>query len=127
MHAPQSKFFNSEDEYVNYLASLIPERSQKVNFYGNGFTGTIRTKLVRQVREGRNRVEFFSTNEIHDRFLIKDKRYGKMIGASFGGIGHKLFLILEIPPNDVRDICVELRRIRNSQGSFNRVARSPSP
>jgi hypothetical protein len=45
-----------------------------------------------------------ATTLIHDRFWIKDRSAGIVVGTSLGGIGRKLCLINPIPDDDVREL-----------------------
>jgi hypothetical protein len=45
-----------------------------------------------------------STSLIHDRFWIKNRNSGIVVGTSLGGLGNKLCLITEILPTDIIEL-----------------------
>jgi hypothetical protein len=120
MSPPKSGFYDSDENYINRVISLIPPESKRINLYGNyASLRRIQQPMTQKMRRGRPNRQFnyFYTDTIHDRYIIKDKRWGKMIGTSFGGIGNKFFTILDLPAEDVQSICGELERIRETGGS----------
>jgi hypothetical protein len=102
--------FKSADDYVEFIANLIPATARHVKLYGAGYTKAIRTALKRKLKEGRT-LDIFDTFHIHDRYVIKDYSEGRMLGTSFGGFHNKIFTILPLPREDVQRILTFLRWI----------------
>ena len=95
----RTPLFHSTDEYVNFVCGLIPRTARHVKFFGNGHTSKIKSALRCRLKEGRQ-LDMFSTDLIHDRYIIKDNTEGRMIGTSFGGFGNKIFTVLPLPRED---------------------------
>jgi hypothetical protein len=112
--APNNKLphtlFESDDDYVEFIASLLPAVARHVKFYGAGYTKKIKTALKRKLKDGRT-LDIFDTSHIHDRYVIKDYSEGRMIGTSFGEFHNKIFTILPLPRDDVQRIVTFLRWI----------------
>ena len=67
-----------------------------------------------KLKEGRN-VTIYDTNLIHDRYILKNNSEGKMIGTSFGGIGNKVFTVLDLPREDVTTLKRYLHQIEQQE------------
>lgn len=114
MHRPKSGLYKSDEDYVSYISSLIPETVKSIKFYGQGFTSEVKSKLLMSLKEGRN-ILFFSTPEIHDRYIIKDLDECRIIGTSFGGMGNKIFTVLPLPNEDLATLKKYLRQIEKNE------------
>jgi hypothetical protein len=105
-----STLFKSTDDYVQFISNLLPATARHVKLYGNGYTGKIKTAIRRKLKAGRT-LDFFYTNDIHDRYIIKNNAEGRMLGTSFGGFVSKIFTILPLPREDTQRILAFLRLI----------------
>ena len=114
LKGPGAKIYSSEEDYIDYFSSLFPASATKIKIFGNGFKTSIRKKMKAKLKEGRS-ITFFDTNMIHDRYIIKDNTEGRMIGTSFGGLGNKVFTVLELPKEDVVTLSRYLRKIEQQE------------
>lgn len=114
MHPKTAALFKSDDDYIGYINRLLPKSAHSVDFFGNGFTGRIRKALLHEVKEGRQ-VRFYDTNSIHDRYIIRDRNDGRMLGTSLGGFGNKIFTILDLPATDTKTLVTYLDKLRRKQ------------
>jgi hypothetical protein len=89
--------FRSEDDYVDFIAGLVPATTRHVKLCGAGYTKKIKSALKRKLKEGRT-LDIFDTFHIHDRYVIKNYSEGRMLGTSFGGFHNKIFTMLPLPP-----------------------------
>lgn len=103
---------HSDDAYIESIASLLPSTATSVNVYGHKFKAKVRSGLKRRLKNGRS-LRIYYSNEIHDRYIIKDGTEGKMFGASFGGFGTKIFTALDLPAEDTRRLVEFLSTITN--------------
>jgi hypothetical protein len=78
--------FRSEDDYVDFIAGLVPATARHVKLYGAGYTKKIKSALKRKLKEGRT-LDIFDT--FHDRYVIKNYSEGRMLGTSFGGLSSR--------------------------------------
>lgn len=106
---PSSGLFSSDDDYIEYLVDLIPSSASKVWLFGDrsNQNTSIKNKIQTALRTRRATgclVRTFATANIHDRYIIRDGKAGKMIGASFNGFGRKIFTMLDLPAEDVAQI-----------------------
>jgi GYF domain 2 len=67
--------FRSEDDYVDFIAGLVPATARHVKLYGAGYTKKIKSALKRKLKEGRT-LDIFDTFHIHDRYVIKNAQAG---------------------------------------------------
>jgi hypothetical protein len=95
--------FPTVTAYVEYIDGLVPASVKHLKMFSCGFEKPIKTALRRKLKEGRM-LEIFDTNEIHDRYIIRDDKEGLMIGTSFGGFGSKIFTVLPLPAADTAKI-----------------------
>jgi len=102
-----SDLYRDVEIYADALAGLIPASAKRLDLYTNSYENAVRPIVLRAFKEGRN-VRHFSSDRIHDRFVLKDGSTGKMIGTSFGGFGRKFFGMLDLEPNDVATVLREL-------------------
>lgn len=93
------KLFESSGEYVEFVANFIPSSARQVKLFGCGYSSKIKRALREKLKEGRQ-LQIFDTEEIHDRYIIKDNVEGRMIGTSIGGFGSKVFTVLPLPRED---------------------------
>jgi hypothetical protein len=116
MHPKKSPLFKSDEDYVRYVRNLIPKTARKVDFFGNGFTQRVKSRMLREVSCGPE-IRFYDTKTIHDRYIIRDRKFGRMIGTSLGGFGNKLFTVLDLPPRDTTALLAYLDKIRRQPAS----------
>ena len=93
----------TQDDYIDSIVSLIPSTTTTIGIYGENYTSDV----VKKLREKLTNVKSLKLNkshEIHDRYIIKDSKYGKMFGTSFGGFGRKIFTALDLPEEDTQKI-----------------------
>jgi hypothetical protein len=102
-------FANVED-YVRALAAIFPQSVKRLDLYTNGWANGVRTPVLDALKDGR-RVRHFSSDDLHDRFIIKDRQEAKAIGTSFGGFGAKFFALLDLSPQDAAEVRSELSRL----------------
>ncbi|MBB3302844.1 hypothetical protein FHT72_006825 [Rhizobium sp. BK077] len=103
----RSDLYQSVEDYAQALAKLIPASAKQLDLYTNSYQSAVRPVVLNALKEGRN-VRHFSTNLLHDRFVLKDGSEGKMIGTSFSGFGRKFFGMLDLEPTDVAAVRREL-------------------
>ena len=99
-----------DNGYADFVVQLLPASAKRVKLFGCGFTTKIKTLLLRRLKEGRM-VQCFDTNEIHDRYVIRDDQDGRMLGTSFGGLGSKISTVLPLPPDDTVVLLYNLAKI----------------
>ncbi|OCJ08618.1 hypothetical protein A6U86_27265 [Rhizobium sp. AC27/96] len=102
-----SDLYKDVSEYADELAKLLPASAKRVDLYTNSYANAVRPVVLSALKQGRN-VRHFSSDKLHDRFVIKDGSHGKMIGTSFGGFGRKFFGMLDLESGDVATIRQEL-------------------
>jgi len=122
---PKHPLFLSADEYVDFVANLIPRTARHVKLYGMGYTKTIQAALKSKLEINRT-LNIFDTPFIHDRYVIKDYSEGRMLGTSFGGFHNKIFTILPLPREDVERILSFLRLIE-AQVSIDELEDKAAP
>nr|CAD6437781.1 hypothetical protein REQ54_04266 [Rhizobium sp. Q54] len=96
--------------YAEALVKLIPATAKRLDLYTNSYQNVVRPVVLNALKQGRN-VRHFSSDKLHDRFVLKDGTYGKMIGTSFGGFGQKFFSMLDLEPDDVATVRQELQKL----------------
>jgi len=111
MKFPPSPMFASVEEYAQALGNIFPPSVKHVDLFYNGYSKKVRPSVKRQLKEGRRLIEF-NRCAIHDRFVVKDGREGKLIGTSFGGFGKKFFALIDLPSSDVKQLRAELDTLR---------------
>jgi hypothetical protein len=116
MHPKKSALFSSDDDYINYVKRLLPKSARSVDFFGTGFTRRIKTRMLRETKHGRQ-VRFFDTNLIHDRYIVRDRAHGRMLGTSLGGFGDKIFTMLDLPTEDTKALTIYFDKIRRDLGA----------
>jgi hypothetical protein len=99
------------DEYAESIIYLIPPSVMEIDLYTNSYTAKVRKAILNPLKHCRI-IRHFNSNEIHDRFIIKDGLDGKMIGTSFGGFGRKFFSIVDLSLEDTLTVKRELYAIR---------------
>ena len=109
-HYPSSDLFKTVEDYAAGLRNIFPASVKDIDVYSNSYTTSVRRCVLKKMKDGRN-VRHFSSHEIHDRFVIKDGKEGRLIGTSFGGFGRKFFAMIDLPPHDVCDVVSELRKL----------------
>jgi hypothetical protein len=105
-----SKFYGSIEVYANEMEKIIPSSVSDIDIFSNSYRSLVRKSVFKRLKLGR-KVRHFSSHEIHDRFVIKDGKEGKLIGTSFGGFGRKFFAMVDLPPSDVHKVVSQLREL----------------
>jgi hypothetical protein len=105
--------FKSYEDYAERLLRLFDPDTKNIRIFCDRFNDGTKKAICEPLKEGRS-VEVFSSRAIHDRFIIKDDRYGKMIGASMQGFGGKIFAVLDLPEEDVAQLLSLLHQIPNT-------------
>ena len=105
-----SPMFPDLEAYVSALTRIVPQSVQRLDLYTNGYAAAVRTPLLRALKEGRS-VRHFSSDALHDRFVIKDQCEAKVIGTSFGGFGNKFFALIDLSSSDTADVRTHLRNL----------------
>lgn len=105
-----TRLFPDVETYAEAIADLFPKSAKKVDLYTNSYSQKVRPAVLQRLKEGRN-VRHFSSNHLHDRFLIRDQSAGKVLGTSLGGFGRKFFAVVDLDPADVTDVVAELRSL----------------
>ena len=95
-----SALFPTVDSYAEAIAGLFPKSVTKIDLYSNSYSKKVRPAVLEALKPGRN-VRHFSSDQLHDRFLLKDKTGGKVLGTSLGGFGRKFFAVVDLDPADV--------------------------
>ncbi len=106
---PTAMFANVE-AYVRALKGIFPQSVKRLDLYTNGWANAVRTPVLDALKDGR-RVRHFSSDDLHDRFIIKDRQTAKAMGTSFGGFGAKFFALLDLSPRDAVEVRSELSRL----------------
>lgn len=96
--------------YADGLAGLFPATVKSIDLYTNSYAKVVRPTVLRALKAGRS-VRHFSSPDLHDRFVIKDRVDGMLLGTSFGGFGNKFFALLDLPRNDVAALRTELQEL----------------
>lgn len=105
-----SDMFPDVDAYTEAIAGLFPKSARKIDLYTNSYSQKVRPAVLRRLKEGRN-VRHFSSDQLHDRFLLKDRTKGKVLGTSLGGFGRKFFAVVDLAPADVSEVVDQLRAL----------------
>ena len=124
LHFRPSKMFTDQTAYINAVSRIFPKSVTEIDLYVTGFTSTVKTEMLRSLKEGRS-VRLFDTEGLHDRFILKDRYEGKVIGTSFGGLGNKFFFTENIPSDDTVEIRKELQRLAPFPTQLNRGGNTP--
>lgn len=103
------------DEYVNGVCDYIPNSLEKISVYSNG-TPPIKVvdKFIEVLSKKSIELIRFESNEIHDRFIIKNKKSAKIMGTSFTGLGLKLSIFVDLPDDDLQDLLEFLEPIQKA-------------
>ncbi|EAR25548.1 hypothetical protein A20C1_04756 [marine actinobacterium PHSC20C1] len=103
-----------EDEYSEFLASLIAPILEPganviciVNTHSNKAVESAVAGHLEHLVPGVT-VEIHQSDDFHDRFWISGRSQGVVVGASFNGLGRKLFFIDTLEQSDVDSIVAEL-------------------
>lgn len=115
---PTAMFAHVHD-YVRAVSGIFPASVERLDIYTNGWANSVRTPMLSALKEGR-RVRHFSSNDLHDRFIIKDRREAKAIGTSFGGFGAKFFALVDLSLEDATEVRAELSRLCRFPAQLNR-------
>lgn len=107
------------DAYAQKIASLFPKSVRSLDVYTNSYAKAVKPPVFRALKEGRS-VRHFSSHELHDRFIIKDRLEAKMMGTSFGGFGSKFFALLDLPAADVQAVRNNLKELCPFPMNLNR-------
>lgn len=110
LHFQPSSLYRSVEDYTTSIEKIFPASVKDVDIFSNSCTTSVRSCVMKKLKIRRN-VRHFSSHEIHDRFVIKDGREGKLIGTFFGGFGGKFFAMIDLPPDDVREVISQLRKL----------------
>lgn len=119
LHFRPSAMFGDLTAYVDAISGIFPATVTAVDLYGTGFTGKVKTELLNALKDGRN-VRVFDAQGLHDRFILKDRDQGRVMGTSFGGFGSKFFFTEELSAADVAEVRAELRRLAPFPTQLNR-------
>lgn len=115
---PTAMFATVED-YVGALAGIFPKSAKRIDLYTNGWANAVKTPVLHALKDGRS-VRHFSSDDLHDRFIIKDRREAKAIGTSLGGFGAKFFALLDLSPEDAVEVRSELTKLCRFPVQLNR-------
>jgi hypothetical protein len=102
--------FADIDAYATGLSRSFPDSVESIDIYANSYSMQVRPAVLRALRHGRT-VRHFSSPHLHDRFVIKDRVDGKLLGTSFGGFGSKFFALLDLSRHDVTAVRTELQQL----------------
>lgn len=105
-----SAMFPDVEAYAQSIADLFPKSAKKVDLYTNSYSQKVRPALLQRLKEGRN-VRHFSSDQLHDRFLLKNGSEGKVLGTSLDGFGRKFFAVVDLDPADVSEVVDQLRAL----------------
>ncbi len=110
--AKPPKGIRNLDEYVNNVCDYIPKSLKKISIYSN-LTPPIKVvnKFIEVLSKKDVELVRFESNEIHDRFIIKNKKSAKIMGTSFTGLGLKLSIFVDLPDDDLKDLLEFLESI----------------
>jgi hypothetical protein len=103
-----------EGEYAEFLADLIGpilEPAASIKFIVNSFSNSsVESAVVAHLANlvPGVTVEIHKSDDFHDRFWISNRSHGVVVGASFNGLGGKLFFIDALKQTDVGLIMDEL-------------------
>lgn len=96
-----------ENEYAAFLAGLIapilePDATVTcvVNSNSNARIEELVSDLLGEAVSGVT-FDVHHSDDFHDRFWIADRNHGVVVGASFNGLGGKIFLVDELKGSDV--------------------------
>jgi hypothetical protein len=103
-----SETFDGPEHYADTIAKVISNSVRHLRVFAPerpkvpkpGAAPKQATLVWRRLKEGRQ-FELVETNEIHDRYILRDGSAGIMVGGSFGGLGGKYCTILPLPSEDV--------------------------
>lgn len=105
-----SAMFPDVDAYAEAIADLFPKSAKKVDLYTNSYSQKVRPAVLQRLKVGRN-VRHFSSDQLHDRFLLKNLSEGGVLGTSLGGFGRKFFAVVDLDPTDVTEVVDQLRAL----------------
>lgn len=105
-----SAMFPDVEAYAEAIASLFSKSAKKVDLYTNSYSKRVRPAVLQRLKEGRN-VRHFSSDQLHDRFLLKNLSEGKVLGTSLGGFGRRFFAVVDLAPTDVTEVVGQLRAL----------------
>lgn len=108
LHFQSSDLYKTVEDYADGLVKIFPASVTDIDIFSNSYTQTVRRCVIKKLKDRRN-IRHFSSHEIHDRFIIKDGKEGRLIGTSFGGFGRKFFAMIDLPRDDVLNVISELR------------------
>ncbi|WP_157971172.1 hypothetical protein [Pseudogemmobacter bohemicus] len=108
LHFKPSQLFKTIEEYADGLAEILPASARHIDIFSNSYSSPVRKCVMGKLKGGRN-IRHFSSDKLHDRFIIKDGTEGRVIGTSFGGFGSKFFAMMDLPDYDVISVMSELR------------------
>ena len=108
-----NKVFRTLGNYTSWLESeLIPSSAKQLTiFHLPGPNGKIVSSFKGFCNRKNIKLDLHSTNEIHDRVIIKNGEVGRALGTSFGGFGNKIAFMLDLPNEDLHAFKEELHRI----------------
>lgn len=110
LHFNATEMYPDVGSYAQALVGLFPSSAKRIDLYTNSYNSNVRPAVLRPLKEGRN-VRHFSSDRLHDRFIIKDGTEGKILGTSFGGFGRKFFAMLDLSTGDVSAVRSELHAL----------------
>ena len=110
LHFQPSDLYRTVEDYAAGLVKIFPASVTDIDVFSNSYTTSVRRCVMKKLKMRRS-VRHFSSHEIHDRFVIKDGKEGRLVGTSFGGFGRKFFAMIDLPHDDVRDVISELREL----------------
>jgi hypothetical protein len=105
-----SDMFPDVDAYAEAIAGLFPTSAKKVDLYTNSYSRKVRPAVLQRLKKGRN-VRHFSSDQLHDRFLLRNRSAGKVLGTSLGGFGRKFFAVVDLDRADVSEVIDHLRTL----------------
>ena len=105
-----SDMFPDVETYAEAIAGLFPKSAKKIDLYTNSYSKKVRPAVLQHLKEGRN-VRHFSSDQLHDRFLLRNRSAGKVLGTSLGGFGRKFFAVVDLVPADVSEVIDHLRTL----------------
>lgn len=114
-----SELFPDVEVYAKAVADLIPKSVKKVDLYTNSYSQKVRPVVLQRLKEGRN-VRHFSSDQLHDRFLLKGGSEGKVLGTSLGGFGRKFFAVVDLDSADVSEEVIDQLRALCPNPLFHR-------
>jgi hypothetical protein len=105
-----SAMFPNVDSYAEAIAELFSKSVKKIDLYTNSYNQKVRPAVLGRLKEGRN-IRHFSSDRLHDRFLLKGQSEGKVLGTSLGGFGRKFFAVVDLDSSDVVEVVTQLRTL----------------